>query len=190
MTITLESPLRLRKRLRATFSPATTARQLNKLKDEAKQSLLELEYLYLIKTPPLQLVAFYAAVSPWCDRNAELYQLERKLARIDYGQYTEARKALVALAAQEERDLYGVNQTSVGETPTMNTTFLGGDRCGLPTKSVTYWENTRNVLGKQPALLGVANSPTIAQVIDDRASKPLNNGLVRWKSLLQALIYS
>jgi hypothetical protein len=187
MTITLESPLRLRKRLRALLSPAL-GEWVQGLQVGASGSLLTLNGLQ--GTPPKQLVAFYQVVSPWCDMGAELRQLEQELSRIDYGQYNKAREALVALAAQEERAPYGGNQTSVGETPTMNTTFLGGDRCGLPTKSVTYWENTRNVLGKQPALLGVANSATIAQVIDTRALELLTDGLVRWKSLFEDLINS
>ena len=118
MTITLESPLRLRKRLRATFSPNTMKEQLDKLKRWAYTDLLELEYLPgSDRTIPLNLVRFYQVVSPWCEMGAELYKLDRKLARIDYGQYLKARQALVALAAQDERDIYGVNRTHSGEPP-------------------------------------------------------------------------
>lgn len=188
MGITIESPLQLRRRIGALLSP-NLGKWLQGLQVGAKESLQTLTNLQ--GTPPEQLVVFYQIVSPWCDRNAELYQLECKLARIDYGtRYLKARKALVALAAQEERCRYGVNQTSVGETPTVDTTFLGGDRCGLPTKPVTYWEKKRNVLWEQPALLGVSNSSTIAEVIDARALELLNDGLTRWKPLFQALIDS
>lgn len=123
MAITLESPLNLRKRIRAAFFHATMAEQLSKLKLKAGKSLLTLEHL--TGTTPLQLVAFYQIVSPWCDRSAELYQLERKLARIDYGQYNKVRQALTALAAQDERCLDGINRTSPGQQPSVHTTFLG-----------------------------------------------------------------
>lgn len=189
MAIATLTRLHLRKRIRAAFSPDNTAKQLNKLKDEAKQSLLELEYLYLIKIPPLQLVKFYATVSPWCDRSVELYQLERKLARIDYGQYNKARPALVALAAQEERDPYGFNRAISGAIPTAEDVFLG-DCYGLWTKPVSKWENERAILASEPAIIGQPDSPTIMAVIDAQASKLLNDGIDRWTLFLQNLIYS
>jgi hypothetical protein len=181
----------LRNRIRAIFSSTTPVEQLDELKNEAKQSLLELEYLYLIKTPPLQLVAFYAAVSPWCDRSAKLYQLERDLASIDYGQYEKARKALLALATQEERSIHGVNQTSPGQIPSMDTTLLGGHRCcGLATKTVSYWESKRNEYENKLALIGQSDSPTIMAVIDERALELLSDGIDRWSLLLQNIIDS
>jgi hypothetical protein len=187
MVITIESPLKLRKRLLALLSPALRE-WLQGLQEEARGSLLTLNGLQ--GTPPEQLVAFYQVVSPWCDRGYELQQFEQELSWIDYGQYRKAREALMAIAAQDERCCYGVNWTSSGETPTVDTTFLGGDRSGLTTNTVTYWEDNRNVLGEEPALLGVANSPTIAQVIDTRALELLTDGLVRWKSLFEDLINS
>ena len=189
MTITIESPLKIRRRLRAAFSPATMEEHLIQLKEKANTSLMALEYLN--ETPCLNLVRFYQIVSPWCDRSAELYELERKLARIDYGQYLKDRQALVSLAAQEERDLYGVNQTLTGQVPSMDTTLLGGYRCcGLTTRTVSYWESKRDKYTNELALIGQPDSPTIMEVIDNRASELLNNGLVRWKSFLQDLINS
>ncbi len=188
MTITIESPIRLRKRLRAAFSPAITAKQLNELKQEAYTSLLTLEYLN--GNPPLQLVDFYKNVSPWCDRSTELYQLEGALARIDYGQYNKARQALVALAAQNERDLYGVNRTCYGEIPTTENILLGERYC-LSTEPVSYWEKIRGNLGDKPALIMQPDAPTtISKVIDNQASEILANGLNRWNPLFQALIDS
>ena len=192
MAITILSNFHIPQRLRSLgTSSAQVEQKLEHLKMDAKIDHRALSSgLVVAYTSLYKLVKFYSIVSPWCDRSSELYVLERKLALIDYGQHLKARQALVSLAAQEERNLYGVNQTSVGETPTVDTTFLGGDRCGLPTNTVAYWENTRYVLGDQPALLGVANSPTIAQVIDSRASELLNDGLQRWNQLLQDLIDS
>ena len=190
MTITLESPLRLRKRLRATFSPNTMKEQLDKLKRWAYTDLLELEYLPgSDRTIPLNLVRFYQVVSPWCEMGAELYKLDRKLARIDYGQYLKARQALVALAAQDERDIYGVNRTHSGEPPTAENIFLG-NRCGLSTKTVDYWERKRGDYTTQPALIGRSDSPTIMGVIDAQASNLLAYGLDQWTPLLQDLIDS
>lgn len=188
MAITLESPIKLWKRLRAAFSPDNTAKQLNKLKDEAKQSLLELEYLYLIEIPPLQLVKFYATVSPWCDRIDEIYQLERKLVLIDYGQYNKARQALVALTNQKERDPYGVNRTSQGQVPSSETTFLG-NRLGIWTQSVSRWESKRTLLAAEPAIIGQPQ-PTVMESIDAQASELLGDGIDLWTLLLQNLIDS
>jgi hypothetical protein len=139
-------------------------------------------------TPPYKLVKFYSVVSPWCDRNAELYELERNLARIDYGQFDKARKALKALAAQDERDIYGVNRTYSGERPTAENIFLG-ERVCLSTETVSYWERIRGNLGGKPALIMQPDSPaTISEVIDNQALELLTSGLNRWKPLFQALI--
>jgi hypothetical protein len=139
-------------------------------------------------TPPYKLVKFYSVVSPWCDRNAELYELERNLARIDYGQFDKARKALKALAAQEERCSSGVNRTSSGQLPSVETTFLG-NRCGLWTNTVAHWEANRDEYETQLAIIGQPH-PTVMEVIDAHASTFLSQGLARWKPLLQALIDS
>jgi len=163
----------LRNRIRAIFSSTTPVEQLDELKDEAKQSLLELEYLYL-KTPPLQLVSFYAAVSPWCDRKDELRQLERALARIDYGQFSSVRKALGDIAAQDERCLDGVNRTSKGQRPVAETTFLG-NRLGIWTQSVSHWEEHRATLASEPTIIGQSH-PTVMEVIDAQASTFLSQG--------------
>jgi hypothetical protein len=187
MATTIESPLKIRRRLRAAFSPAIAAKQLNELKVEARKSLLKLKGLS--GKPPIQLVAFYVTVSPWCDRCAELYQLERALARIDYGQYDKARKTLIALAAQEVRYSSGVNRTRRGETPTAENIFLG-NRCGLSTKTVDYWERKRGDYTTQPALIGRSDSPTIMGVIDAQASNLLAYELDQWTPLLQDLIDS
>lgn len=182
--------LHIRKRIRATFSPATTAKQLNELKMKACTDLLALEYLLGgDETIPLKLVNFYQLVSPWCDRSAKLYQLERKLARIDYGQYNKARPALVALAAQEERDPYGFNRAISGAIPTAEDVFLG-NLYGLWTKPVSKWENERAILASEPAIIGQSDSPTIMAVIDAQASKLLNDGIDRWTLFLQDLIDS
>lgn len=185
MGITIESPLKLRKRIRATFSPSTTVEELNQMRQEAYTSLLALDYL--IGTTPLQLVDFYKEVSPWCDRSSELYELERKIARIDYGQHLKARKALVALAAQDERCRNGINRTSPEQAPSVHTTFLG-ERCQLSTEPVSYWESIREGLGSKPALIGRSDSPTVMEVIDAQASTFLSQGLARWQPLFQALI--
>lgn len=180
--------LNLRKRIRATFS-TTPVKELNKLKFEADQILLELEYIDHNETPPLQLVAFYAIVSPWCDRSAELYLLEQALARIDHGQYLKARQALVALAAQDERAPYGVNRTSPRELPSRETTFLGNLELWLLPQSVYRWESERTLLADNRAIIGQPK-PTVMEVIDTRASELLDDGINRWTLFLQDLIDS
>jgi hypothetical protein len=189
---TILSKLRIPQRLRSLVSSAQLEQKLERLKMVA-----QIDHRALSSgltglggyTPLHRLVRFYSAVSPWCDRSTELYELERKLARIDSGQYTKAREALLALAAQDERYPYGPNQTSTGETPTVDTTFLGGDRCGLPTKTVAKWEAIRAEYTTQPAIIGEPH-PTVMEVIDARASELMNDGLERWESLLQDLINS
>jgi hypothetical protein len=185
MVITIESPLKLRKRLLALLSPALRE-WLQGLQEEARGSLLTLNGLQ--GTPPEQLVAFYQVVSPWCDRGYELRQFEQELSWIDYGQYRKAREALMAIAAQDERCCYGVNWTSSGETPTVDTTFLG-NRCDLCTNTVAHWEANRDEYKTQPAIIGHPH-PTVMEVIDAQASSFLSQGLARWKPLLQALIDS
>ncbi len=184
--VTLQSPLQLRKRFHALRSP-TLGEWVQGLQVGARESLRTLSSLQ--GTLPEQLVAFYRVVSPWCDMGSELYELDRKLARIDYGQYLKARQALVALAAQDERDLYGVNRTHSGEPPTAENIFLG-NRCGLSTKTVDYWERKRGDYTTQPALIGRSDSPTIMGVIDAQASNLLAYGLDQWTPLLQDLIDS
>jgi hypothetical protein len=187
---TVLSNLRIPQRLRS-LGNSFAQKELDQLKYEARIDRRALDLALIgAHTPPYNLVRFYMVVSPWCDRKTELKQLERSLYRIDYGQYDKARKALLAIGDQEERCRYGVNQTTAGETPTVDTTLLGGDCSGLTTNTVTYWEDNRYGLGKEPALLGVANSATIAQVIDTRALGLLTDGLVRWKSLFENLINS
>jgi len=183
MTITLESPIKIRKRILSFFSSNSVKEELE---EKARNSLLALEGLK--GTRPLQLVEFYQIVSPWCDRSAELYQLERSLARIDYGQYNKAREALVALAAQDERAPYGVNRAISGEIPTAENVFLG-NRCGLWTKTVAYWEATRAEYTTQPAAIGLPH-PTVMEVIDAQASTFLNQGIARWVPILRTLIDS
>jgi|LakMenEpi03Aug12_release.lakeMendotaPanAssembly.Ray.scaffolds.fasta_scaffold168115_2 hypothetical protein len=185
---TVLSNLRIPQRLRS-LGNSFAQEELEQLKQEARieYRALDLE-LVEAPTPPYKLVKFYIIVSPWCDRNAEIYQLERKLARIDYGQYTEARNALVALAAQEERCSSGVNRTSYGQLPSVETTFLG-NRCGLWTNTVAHWEANRDEHETQPAIIGKPH-PTVMEVIDAHASTFLSQGLARWKPLLQALIDS
>lgn len=179
----------LRNRIRAIFSSTTPVEQLDKLKQWAYTDLLELESLQGSDgTIPLNLVRFYQVVSPWCDRSAELYQLERALARIDYGQHNKARDALVALAAREERDLCGVNRTSQGQLPSRETTFLG-NRWEIWTQSVSRWDSQRTLLAAQPAIIGQPQ-PTVMEVIDAQASELLNDGIERWTLFLQDLIDS
>ena len=112
MTITLESPIKIRKRILSFSSSNSVKEELNELQEKARKSLLVLEGLK--GNLPLQLVEFYQIVSPWCDKSSELYQLERSLSRIDYGQYTKARQALMAIDVQNERDLYGINRAISG----------------------------------------------------------------------------
>lgn len=193
MTITtILSNLHILQRLRSLgTSSAKVEQKLEHLKKEATGTHTALSLRSHGGTPITQLVEFYRLVSPWCDKSAELYELERELALIDYGQHLKARQALVSLAAQEERNLYGVNQTSTGETPTTETTFLGGYRCcGLPTKTVAEWEAKRPEYSTELALINELDSPTIMAVIDARASELLNDGLDRWYKLLFNLIAS
>lgn len=186
MPITIESPLQLRKRFRALRSP-TLGEWVKGLQEGADETLKTLRNLQ--GTQPQKLVGFYRVVSPWCDMGAELRQLERDLSRIDYGQYTKARTALLDIAAQDERCTHGINRTSPGQKPSVHTTFLG-ERCQLSTETVSYWESVREDLGSKPALIGRSDSPTVRQVIDAQASIYLNQGLARWKPILQALIDS
>lgn len=186
MTITIESPIKLRRRLRATFFPAITAKKLNELKVEARKSLLTLKELS--GKPPLQLVGFYQVVSPWCDLRSELYELERKLGKIDYGQFDKARKALLNVAAQDERCRHGVNRTSRGQRPSVENTFLG-NRLGVWTQTVSQWERERAKWDTEPAIIGRPH-PTVMEVIDAQASTYLSQGITRWTLLLQALIDS
>lgn len=179
----------LRNRIRAIFSSTTPVEKLDELKQWAYTDLLELESLPGSDgTIPLKLVRFYQVVSPWCDRSAELYQLERALARIDYGQHNKARDALVALAAREERDLYGVNKTSREQRPSRETTFLGNRR-GI-WHSVSHWESQRAILATEPDIIGQPDSCTVMEVIDAQASELLDNGIERWTPFLQDLIDS
>ncbi|MGA1046799.1 MAG: hypothetical protein ACO3UU_02225, partial [Minisyncoccia bacterium] len=81
---------------------------------------------------------------------------------IGRGLTNKARKALVALAAQDERAPYGVNRAISGEIPTAENVFLG-NRCGLWTKTVAYWEATRAEYTTQPAAIGRPH-PTVMEV--------------------------
>lgn len=187
---TVLSNLHIPQRLRS-LGNSSAQKELEQLKQEADKTHRALIFRSHGGTPLIQLVHFYQLVSPWGDMSAELYKLERDLARIDYGQYLKARQALVALAAQDERAPYGVNQTSAGETPTTETTFLGGYRCcGLSTQTVSYWESKRDEYTTELALINEPDSPTIMEVIDNRASELLNDGIDRWYKLLFDLIQS
>ncbi len=167
-------------------SSAQVEQKLEHLKKKATGTHTALSLRSHGGTPLTQLVEFYRLVSPWCDRSAELIELERDLARIDYGQATKAREALVSLAAQEERNEF--NRTLPGQVPSMDTTFLG-ERFQLSTKTASYWESVREELGSKPAIIGKPHPP-VMEVIDDQALELLNDGLDQWYQLLFDLMAS
>lgn len=185
---TVLSNLHITQRLRSlTMSSDQVSVELEKIKevvrrDETRLSLITAgghTHLY-------RLVNFYQLVSPWCDRSVELYHLERALAHIDYGQYNKARQALVAIAAQEERDPYGVNRTVPMQVPTSVTTFVSSPW----TKSVEWWEQNRKILEKEPYVIGESCSPTVMEVVDAKAKRIVQEGKERWTSLFHALVNS
>jgi hypothetical protein len=200
---------KLHQQLRSLRDSSKLKQQLFQLQKEAHESLMILNDLgsrnYLILN---DLVVFYKTVSPWCDRSAELYELERKLTLIDSGQHTKAREALVALATQEERN--EVNRTSFGQEPSMYTIYLGGAcKVGFysyvfPMRKVIYWElkeiywsdylsKQRRKLNSIGQLLPLQRPIQELEYVDKIVIlgwEHLHDGLERWESLLQDLINS
>jgi hypothetical protein len=81
---TVLSNLHITQRLRSLAKSSDQVKtELEKLKKEADKTNRSLIFRSHGGTPLTQLVHFYQLVSPWCDRSAKLYQLERDLARID-----------------------------------------------------------------------------------------------------------
>lgn len=146
MTITIESPLHLRKRV--SILRSSPKKQLKKLVPELMELSNELQRVQRASEsdPLCAIVPFFDQVSRWHDRSSEIRDLIKDFKKGNWGQYTPLIEALELLQnhfVNAGRDKSGWNRTQKGETVTEDRVFLG-NIYGLFTHPVSFWKQRKD----------------------------------------------
>jgi hypothetical protein len=112
------------------FNPKKKAAKEAKLaiSGDLKKFTHDLEALISIEDPLERFVAFFVVTSPWSDRGIENLKSSYKAAKEKIPELEGAVRDIDTLSLhfyRAGRDLYGLNRTSRGATPTADNVYLG-----------------------------------------------------------------
>lgn len=130
----LESPFHLRRRIRSLTASAQVMKDLEKLRCEAHETLMNIYHINSNNSSEVQLVKLYTLVWTWCDTHRDLHKLKLALEVFNYWQLTKTIESLSDLADEGcfiLHTLYGFKSTN-SEKPTMENIWVGGE-------TLAYW---------------------------------------------------